>query len=246
MKSWRWRGLGPLSIACPAPLDLIGARFPHQVSGGQLQRVMVAMALITEPELVLLDEPTTALDVITQVEVLKRIKAALAQSGATALYVSHDLAVVAQVADHIAVLKNGRMCEIEQRGIVLEAPGSECTKTLIAAARPRARTAIPRPLLTACWQFQPLMLVMCRVRQWRSPEVPAFMISFALRRGLRWCHLASLGRRKSTIRAGGGRHAPPSAGRVNWRAILCHLLCLAEAASDCGASRSSCTCRYSA
>ena len=98
------------SLALPSP-ESIGSRYPHQVSGGQLQRVMAAMALINEPELVILDEPTTALDVTTQVEVLKAIKAALNQSGATAIYVSHDLAVVAQVADRIAVLKDGRMCE---------------------------------------------------------------------------------------------------------------------------------------
>jgi peptide/nickel transport system ATP-binding protein len=126
------------SLALP-PLDVIGSRYPHQISGGQLQRVMLAMALITEPELVILDEPTTALDVITQVEVLKTIKAALTQSGATALYVSHDLAVVAQVADRIAVLRGGRMCEEGPVRQVLESPTSDYTKTLIAAAHPLAR-----------------------------------------------------------------------------------------------------------
>lgn len=126
------------SLALPSP-ETIGSRFPHQVSGGQLQRVMAAMALITEPELVILDEPTTALDVTTQVEVLKTIKAALKQSGATAIYVSHDLAVVAQVADRIAVLQHGRMREQGAVRQILEAPASEYTRTLMAAAQPQAR-----------------------------------------------------------------------------------------------------------
>ncbi len=138
------------SLALPSP-ETIGSRYPHQVSGGQLQRVMAAMALITEPELVLLDEPTTALDVTTQVEVLKTIKAAIKQSGATAIYVSHDLAVVAQVADRIAVLKDGRMCEEGAVRQILEAPTSDYTRTLMAAARPQARpdtAAVPDSVLT--------------------------------------------------------------------------------------------------
>jgi peptide/nickel transport system ATP-binding protein len=126
------------ALALPSP-ETIGSRYPHQVSGGQLQRVMAAMALITEPELVILDEPTTALDVTTQVEVLKTIKSALQQSGATAIYVSHDLAVVAQVADRIAVLKDGHLCEegvVEQ---ILHAPQSDYTRTLLSAVKPQLR-----------------------------------------------------------------------------------------------------------
>lgn len=126
------------SLALPSP-ETIGSRYPHQVSGGQLQRVMAAMALITEPELVILDEPTTALDVTTQVEVLNTIKAALTLSGASAIYVSHDLAVVAQVADRILVLKDSRMCEEGEVRQILEEPATEYTRTLMAAAQPQPR-----------------------------------------------------------------------------------------------------------
>ncbi|GGZ07896.1 ABC transporter ATP-binding protein [Novosphingobium colocasiae] len=126
------------SLALPSP-ETIGDRYPHQVSGGQLQRLMAAMALITGPELVILDEPTTALDVTTQVEVLRAFKAAIAESGATAVYVSHDLAVVTQVSEHIVVLQNGRMVEQGDSARILTAPQSEYTRTLLAAARPAIR-----------------------------------------------------------------------------------------------------------
>lgn len=126
------------ALALPAA-ETIGARYPHQVSGGQLQRLMAAMALITDPELVILDEPTTALDVTTQVEVLKVFKDVLRQSGASAVYVSHDLAVVAQMADRIAVLNHGRLLEEGAAGQVLLAPTSDYTRSLLAAARPAQR-----------------------------------------------------------------------------------------------------------
>ena len=97
-------------LALPDP-DHIGERFPHQVSGGQLQRLMAAMALITGPELVILDEPTTALDVTTQIEVLRAFRNVVRELHTTAVYVSHDLAVVAQMADRVVVLRDGEMQE---------------------------------------------------------------------------------------------------------------------------------------
>lgn len=127
------------ALALPSP-ETIGARYPHQLSGGQLQRLMAAMALITRPELVILDEPTTALDVTTQVEVLKAFKVAIASVGATAIYVSHDLAVVAQMADSILVLNQGRTREQGAAEQVLHAPADDYTRTLMAAARPHARS----------------------------------------------------------------------------------------------------------
>ena len=128
------------ALALPSP-ETIGARYPHQLSGGQLQRLMAAMALITGPELVILDEPTTALDVTTQVEVLKAFKTAIAAVGATAIYVSHDLAVVAQMADSILVLSHGKSCEQGPAAQILHAPADDYTRTLMAAARPSPRLA---------------------------------------------------------------------------------------------------------
>ena len=121
------------ALALPEP-GQIGRRFPHQVSGGQLQRVMAAMALMTDPELVVLDEPTTALDVTTQVEVLRAFRAAVRDRGATAVYVSHDLAVVAQMADTVVVLRGGEVQEAAPTPRLLDAPAHPYTRSLLDAA----------------------------------------------------------------------------------------------------------------
>jgi peptide/nickel transport system ATP-binding protein len=125
-------------LALPEP-ETIGQRYPHQVSGGQLQRLMAAMALITDPEVVILDEPTTALDVTTQVEVLRAFRRVVRERRVTAVYVSHDLAVVAQMADHILVLRDGCMREVGATERLLVAPQNEYTKSLLSAARPAPR-----------------------------------------------------------------------------------------------------------
>ncbi len=125
-------------LALPDP-DSIGQRFPHQVSGGQLQRLMAAMALITDPEVVILDEPTTALDVTTQIEVLRAFRRVVRERQVTAVYVSHDLAVVAQMADYILVLRHGRMRELQPTEALLQQPQNEYTQSLLAAARPAVR-----------------------------------------------------------------------------------------------------------
>ena len=121
-------------LALPEP-ETIGQRYPHQVSGGQLQRLMAAMALITDPEVVILDEPTTALDVTTQVEVLRAFRRVVRERQVTAVYVSHDLAVVAQMADHILVLRDGRMREVGTTERLLAAPQNDYTQSLLAAAQ---------------------------------------------------------------------------------------------------------------
>jgi peptide/nickel transport system ATP-binding protein len=140
-------------LALPNP-ERIGRRYPHQVSGGQLQRVMAAMALISDPLLVVLDEPTTALDVTTQIDVLRAFKRVVRERGATAVYVSHDLAVVAQMADQIVVLNGGQILEHSATAPLLKAPAHEYTRSLLAAARPDTRIRPPcgvaeeSPLLT--------------------------------------------------------------------------------------------------
>ncbi|UPK05792.1 ABC transporter ATP-binding protein [Bradyrhizobium sp. 170] len=127
-------------LVLPDP-ERVGERYPHQVSGGQLQRLLAAMALVTDPKLVIFDEPTTALDVTTQIEVLRVFKKAIKQRGTTAIYVSHDLAVVAQMADRIVVLRDGVIREVDATGRILSEPKNEYTKSLLAAAEPQVRAA---------------------------------------------------------------------------------------------------------
>lgn len=129
-------------LVLPNP-EKVGERYPHQVSGGQLQRLLAAMALVTDPKLVIFDEPTTALDVTTQIEVLRVFKKAIKERGTTAVYVTHDLAVVAQIADRIIVLRDGAICEVDSTGRILTAPKNDYTKSLIAAAEPQVRAAEP-------------------------------------------------------------------------------------------------------
>ena len=119
----------------PSP-ETVGEKFPHQVSGGQLQRLMAAMAMSCGPDLLILDEPTTALDVTTQIEVLKAFRDIIRDQGTAAIYVTHDLAVVAQVADRILVLKNGETVEEGPTDQILHAPRHDYTRTLMAAVRP--------------------------------------------------------------------------------------------------------------
>ncbi|MER8480845.1 ABC transporter ATP-binding protein [Mesorhizobium sp. M1163] len=119
------------TLSLPNP-ESIGERFPHQVSGGQLQRVMTAMALCSEPDLIVFDEPTTALDVTTQIDVLAAIKDAIRDTHVAALYITHDLAVVAQVSDEIMVLRHGKMVEHGETRQIIEAPRIDYTKALVA------------------------------------------------------------------------------------------------------------------
>ena len=129
------------ALELPDP-ENIGTRYPHQVSGGQLQRLMAAMALCGEPDLLVLDEPTTALDVTTQIEVLKAFKQVIKEEGAAAIYVTHDLAVVAQVADHIVVLYNGEIKEAGPVETIIKKSEHPYTKRLMGAIRPLPKAGL--------------------------------------------------------------------------------------------------------
>ena len=132
-------------LRLPEPND-IGFRYPHQVSGGQLQRAMTAMAMACRPELIIFDEPTTALDVTTQIEVLSAIREAVQELGTAAIYVTHDLAVVAQMADRVMVLRNGAEVEVAETRRMLTAPQEDYTKSLWAV---RAFHSPEKPALTS-------------------------------------------------------------------------------------------------
>ena len=130
------------ALSLPHP-ETIGDRYPHQVSGGQLQRLAAAMALIADPEVIIFDEPTTALDVTTQIEVLRAFKSVMRARNMAGVYVSHDLAVVAQVADRIVVLKDGAVQETGETGQIIHDPRHAYTKALIGAFQPRTHAPTP-------------------------------------------------------------------------------------------------------
>ena len=121
-------------LQLPNP-DTIGDRYPHQVSGGQLQRAMTAMAMSCRPDLIIFDEPTTALDVTTQVEVLAAMRDIVEQFNTAAIYITHDLAVVAQMADRIMVLRHGKEVEEAPTRDMLKEPKEDYTKTLWAVRK---------------------------------------------------------------------------------------------------------------
>ncbi|MDA1071270.1 MAG: ABC transporter ATP-binding protein [Proteobacteria bacterium] len=125
----------------------IGRRYPHQVSGGQLQRVMSAMAMTCGPDLLVLDEPTTALDVTTQIEVLATVRELIRQNNNAALYITHDLAVVAQIADRIMVLRYGELVEEGPTTKILNDPDEAYTRELVSArkavVKPRVQIVLP-------------------------------------------------------------------------------------------------------
>ncbi len=128
-------------LLLPEP-ERIARKYPHQVSGGQLQRLMAAMAMACGPDLLVLDEPTTAIDVTTQVEVLIAFKDLIRRSRMAAIYVSHDLSVVVQIADRIVVLHDGAVVEEGSTEQILRRPREVYTKALMAAVRPPPKVTV--------------------------------------------------------------------------------------------------------
>lgn len=128
-------------LGLPNP-ESFGDRYPHQVSGGQLQRAMTAMALCPNPELIVFDEPTTALDVTTQIDVLAAIKHAIEETHTAALYITHDLAVVAQISDDIMVLRHGKKVEYGTARQIIEAPREDYTRALVNVRRTSREEAV--------------------------------------------------------------------------------------------------------
>ena len=136
-------------LGLPDP-ETFGRRYPHQVSGGQLQRAMTAMALCPKPDLVIFDEPTTALDVTTQIDVLAAIKEAIRDTGVAAIYITHDLAVVAQVADDILVLRHGKAVEYGTTDQIISAPVQDYTQALVSVRSiDHAEKTDAKPILRA-------------------------------------------------------------------------------------------------
>jgi peptide/nickel transport system ATP-binding protein len=204
------------ALSLPEP-EKIGSRYPHQVSGGQLQRLAAAMALIGQPKVIIFDEPTTALDVTTQVEVLRAFKAVTMQKNIAGVYVSHDLAVVAQIADRIVVLKDGEIQETGTTSRILEGASHPYTRELLAAFRPKAQERAPEhesstkgPLL----QVDNLTVGYGRLRG-GEPLISAVQsVSLKLERGQNLGIIGESGCGKSTLARAIAGILPAYAGRI--------------------------------
>jgi len=136
-------------VHLPDPERMI-ASYPHQLSGGQRQRIVIAMALALEPALIIADEPTTALDVTTQAQILHLMKELQRAHGTSVLFITHDFGVVAEIADRVAVMRHGEIVEAGPADHVLRDPKADYTKALVAAVpglKPRLKDAQAQPPL---------------------------------------------------------------------------------------------------
>src|SRR3954469_1901033 len=114
-------------------VERIFASYPHRLSGGQRQRIMIAMALVLEPKLLIADEPTTALDVTTQKQILTLIRDLQRERGTAVLFITHDMGVVAEIADRVAVMRHGQLVETGALGTILRTPTMEYTRNLLSS-----------------------------------------------------------------------------------------------------------------
>ncbi len=202
-------------VALPDPERML-ASYPHQLSGGQRQRIMIAMALALEPALLVADEPTTALDVTTQAQILKLILEIQKKHGMAVLFITHDFGVVAEIAQRVAVLRRGELVELGAPGEVLKRPQHEYTKRLIAAVP----TLSPRARAAAVGETVLEVKALCktyRERRWLAParEVRAAEdVSLEVRRGETLGVVGESGSGKSTLARCLVRLIEPSSGEI--------------------------------
>ncbi len=193
-------------LLLPDP-DGIGYRYPHQVSGGQLQRAMTAMALSCRPDLIIFDEPTTALDVTTQIEVLVTIRDIVDQFHTAAIYITHDLAVVAQMSDRIMVLRQGELIEEANTDIMMSSPQKDYTKTLWAVRSFKKQA-------TGDYKNSKPLIEVDHVTAAYGPLTVLHDISFEIHRGQTVAVVGESGSGKSTAARVITGLLPPKLGRV--------------------------------
>ncbi|AWD21488.1 ABC transporter ATP-binding protein [Fuscovulum blasticum] len=194
-------------LGLPNP-ETFGNRYPHQVSGGQLQRAMTAMALCPKPDLVIFDEPTTALDVTTQIDVLAAIKEAIRDTQVAALYITHDLAVVAQVADEIMVLLHGRMVELGETAQIIKEPRQDYTRALVSVRSLEHAEKPPAP---------PVLRIEGLTARYRGTHFDVLKrVSVELPKGQTLAVVGESGSGKSTLARAITGLLPPSSGRITF------------------------------
>jgi peptide/nickel transport system ATP-binding protein len=203
-------------VALPDP-ERILASYPHQLSGGQRQRIMIAMALALEPALLIADEPTTALDVTTQAQILKLLSELQQRHGMGVLFITHDFGVVAEIAHRVAVLREGRLVEVGPKLEVLQRPRHEYTKMLIRSVptlEPHERPADnSAPIVLETKNLSKTYVD----RGWlggRREVHAASGVSFELRKGQTLGIVGESGSGKSTVARCVLRLVDPSAGEI--------------------------------
>jgi peptide/nickel transport system ATP-binding protein len=191
--------------------------YPHQLSGGQRQRIMIAMALVLNPKLLIADEPTTALDVTTQAQILALIREMQRRHGTGVLFITHDFGVVAEIADRVAVLRRGELVEFAPVGELLAHPRHEYTRMLIAAvpgvAPPRRQTRTG-PVVLATEGLSKTYARGGWLKRRGTDVAAAADVTLEIRRGETLGIVGESGSGKSTVARCIARLIEPSAGRI--------------------------------
>ncbi len=205
-------------VRLPEPERMLRS-YPHQLSGGQRQRIVIAMAVILKPALLICDEPTTALDVTTQQEILRLIADLQREQGSAVLFITHDMGVVAEIADQVLVMNQGEVVESAARDEVLCRPRAAYTRQLLSAV-PAMTPPAPRPVATGAVQLAGQDVGKTYVtRDWLGrarPTVALEHAELALRAGETVGVVRESGSGKSTLARCLIRLIDPTAGRIHW------------------------------
>ncbi len=204
------------AVQLPDPERMI-ASFPHQLSGGQRQRIMIAMALVLEPALLIADEPTTALDVTTQAQILALIRDLQRAHGTGVLFITHDFGVVAEIADRVAVLRGGKLVEVGRTRDLLGAPKHDYTRMLIASVPslvPRHRNVVTAPVVLATDDLSKTYVQRAWFGRPKHAVAAAADVTLEIRRGETLGIVGESGSGKSTVARCIARLIEPSGGRI--------------------------------
>jgi len=193
------------------------ASYPHQISGGQRQRIMIAMALVLEPALLIADEPTTALDVTTQAQILALIRELQRAHGTGVLFITHDFGVVAEIADRVAVLRGGELVEFGRTAGLLAAPRHDYTRMLIASVPslvPRHRDEVTAPIVLATTGMTKTYAAGGWFNRSRDAVPAAADVTLSIRQGETLGIVGESGSGKSTVARCIARLIEPTQGRI--------------------------------
>jgi peptide/nickel transport system ATP-binding protein len=204
------------AVQLPEPERMIES-FPHQLSGGQRQRIMIAMALVLEPALLIADEPTTALDVTTQAQILALIRELQRAHGTGVLFITHDFGVVAEIADRVAVLRGGKLVEVGRTSDLLAAPRHDYTRMLIASVPslvPRHRDTVTAPVVLATTGMTKTYAAGGWFGRSRDAVPAAEDVTLSIRQGETLGIVGESGSGKSTVARCIARLIEPTRGRI--------------------------------